>query len=321
MADRSLAEFDAWYRQLKTFSGFPARGTIAGTLTVLDRLKAEWDLSVEAHTASGGSQVVGVSGSSIAKILARFGETRAFLSEGGRTNRGLRGDIIGLLEALRAMRLETLSTDDRIAAIERMQEFLVDEIRAWHGKQRIEVEFDDQHTTRDFVSRILDKAKGRGQSGPIAQYLVGAKLQLRFPDLDIDNDSYSTADAQLGRAGDFLVGDTAFHVTVSPSDKVYERCRKNLDAGMSAYLLVPSNHENGTSNMANSIAEGRISVESIESFVGGNVDELARFSRPQVAAQLKALIDTYNKRVEAVEVDKSMLIVLPHNLMPRARKK
>jgi hypothetical protein len=43
-----------------------------------------------------------------------------------------------------------------------------------------------------------------GKDGPVAQYLVGAKLALRFPTEKIGNESYSTADVQLNRPGDFL---------------------------------------------------------------------------------------------------------------------
>jgi len=148
----------------------------------------------------------------------------------------------------------------------------------------------------------------------VAQYLVGAKLALRFPDLDVPNESYSTADQQLGRAGDFVIGDTAFHVTMTPMDKVYERCRKNVEQGLRAYLLVPDDHVLSARSRAKEEAPGGVAVESIESFVGQNVEEMATFSQAELKARLYDLLVVYNQRVQAIEVDKSLMIDIPPNL-------
>jgi hypothetical protein len=67
---------------------------MAGALVVLEQLKENYDLNIDAHTAPGGSQVRGVSGAAVKRILETHDETRPFSSEGGRTNRGLRGDMV-----------------------------------------------------------------------------------------------------------------------------------------------------------------------------------------------------------------------------------
>lgn len=321
MSNKYVDAFSVWYGSLKLYAGkFPAKGTISGALVVLERLKTDWNLSIEAHTASGGSQIAGASGSAVRKILADNGELRPFVSEGGRTNRGLRGDISRLLKTLDSICLAELPSEERTNVLGGMQRFLVDQVGHWHNQQRIELVYDDSKTTRDLVHQILVKAREKGQFGPVAQYLVGAKLQLRYPTIRVDNDSFSTADTQLGRSGDYVLGDTAFHVTVSPMDKVYERCERNLLDGMHAYLLVPQEILHAARINADSIAPQQISVESIESFVGGNVDELASFSRSELVHRIRDLILKYNERVDAVEIDKSMLIELPHNLSTRVRR-
>jgi uncharacterized Fe-S cluster-containing radical SAM superfamily protein len=55
-------------------------------------------------------------------------------------------------------------------------------------------------------------------------------------------------------------------------------------------------------------------VQSIEGFIGQNLNEIAAFSRDAFKKQFKALLDLYNKRVAAVEADKSLLIEIPENL-------
>ena len=87
--------FIKWYEALPTYpaSGGPARGTISAALVVLDRLMNDYDLHLSSHRAGGQSQIRGASKSAAARILAGFGESRPFLKEGGRTNRGGPVDI------------------------------------------------------------------------------------------------------------------------------------------------------------------------------------------------------------------------------------
>ncbi|WP_134217370.1 DUF4928 family protein [Pelotomaculum sp. FP] len=85
--------------------------------------------------------------------------------------------------------------------------------------------------------------------------------------------------SQLGRPGDFLVGDTAFHVTVAPMPAVYEKCKRNIEDGFRVYLLVPDRSLIGAKQNAETVAPGKITVESIEPFVGQNIEELSVFSK------------------------------------------
>ena len=307
--------FQQWYDSLKRYGGtFPAKGTIAGALVVLDRLQDDFDLSIDAHTAKGGSQIAGASGTAVKSILGRFGETRPFLNEGGRTNRGLRGDIKRLLDAIATARLEALPKATRDEALSSLQELLVVKIREYHELKRLEISFDSSKTTWQFVSDLLDVARETGKEGPVAQYLVGAKLQLRFPQVQVGNESFSTADIQLGRFGDFHIGNTVFHVTVSPTPAIYEKCKRNLKEGLRVYLLIRDKDFVGTRQNAENTAPGEIAVESIEAFVSQNVDELAVFSNEHRRQEIKELLNTYNRRVDAIEMNKSMMIDVPPNL-------
>ena len=57
-----------------------------------------------------------------------------------------------------------------------------------------------------------------------------------------------------------------------------------------------------------------VSVESIESFVSQNIEELGEFASLKVARQMKQLLDTYNQRVQEVETDLSLMISIPQAL-------
>jgi hypothetical protein len=313
---RAHAAFAEWYRALPGRYGgtIPAKGSLGGALVVLDRLQLNFDLSIDSHTAKGGSQISGAGGAAVRAILERFGETRPFLEEGGRTNRGLRGDIKRLLDAFATAGLEKLSKTKRNEILTELQRFLVDRVCDYHDLQRLEITYDPSRSTWQSICDLLDEARENGKEGPVAQYLVGAKLQLRFPEIAISNESSSTADVQLGRHGDFHVGDTIFHVTVSPMPAVYEKSKRNLKDGFKVYLLVRNKDVVGTKQNAENTAAGQIVVESIETFVGQNLDELAAFSEKQRAKGFRQLLETYNRRVDIAEMNKSLMVEIPPNL-------
>ena len=312
-----IRHLEGWFEGLRKERGsnLPARGKTAAALVVLERLKTDFELPIEAHRTKGGGQIRGVAGRAVTKILAAHGEVRPFLSEGGRTNRGSLDAIESLLFALRDSGIGSLSETERTGLLNEAQRFLVDRgVRGYLNSQRLKVVFEPGKTTEEFFSEIIRQAAESGKAGPVAQYMIGAKLQLRFPELHVDNNSFTTADIQLGRAGDFLVGDTAFHVTIAPMPSVYQKCKDNLSNGLKCYLLVPLERLNAARENAEMTAGGRIAVQALESFLAQNLDELTVFDSERTAQKLKQLLDTYNARVNEVENDKSMLIELPRNL-------
>ncbi len=122
------------------------------------------------------------------------------------------------------------------------------------------------------------------------------------------------SNAVLGRSGDFKVGDTAFHVTISPMTGIFTKCKRNVEEGLRVYLLVPDSWVASVRLSANEVAPGKISVESIESFVSQNIDELSTFSQEKLANEFYQLLRIYNERVDSAEIDKSMIIEIPRNL-------
>lgn len=315
-AREAHAAFQQWYESLRPRYGgtVPAKGTLAGALVVLDRLQNQFDLSIDSHTTKGGSQISSAGQAAVRVILQRFGESRPFLREGGRTNRGLRGDIKLLLDAIAHAELDRLSKAKRNQILRQLQEVVISKIHEYHDLQRLEIIYDPSKSTWQGICDLLDAAGDGGKDGPVAQYLVGAKLQLRFPQLEIGNESLSTADVQLGRFGDFHVGNTVFHVTISPTPALYEKCKRNLRDGLKVYLLVRDKDLIGTKQNAENTAAGQIVVESIEAFVSQNLDELAAFSNEGRTDQFRQLLIIYNRRVDATEMNKSLMIAIPPNL-------
>ena len=287
-------------------------------MVVLESLKSKYVLDINQHRAKKGqSQIKGAGKAGTRKMLAKFGETRDFLKEGGRTNRGLAGEIATLLEALKSAELDSLLAEERNQVLTKVQKFLVSKVGEYFSRERVKFIFNPTHTAWQGVHNILETAREVGKEGPVAQYLVGAKLALRFPAFSIRNDISSAQDELSGSPGDFLVGDTAFHITVAPNSGHFEKCKRNIEMGFSAYLLVPDRILVGTRQNAESLVPGQITTQSIESFVAQNLEELSAFSKGDLVSGFRRLLEKYNERVDQAEPDKSMLIEIPRNLQSR----
>ena len=220
-------------------------------------------------------------------------------------------NLAPLLAALSSSDIEILNSDGRDAAINSMQSFLVDRAKDIFNADVISFEYTPSTSCREIIAKILAVARERQKAGDVAEYLVGAKLSLRFPTYSIRNSAASAADEQTDEQGDFQINDCVFHVTVAPNLGHYEKCKQNIANGLRVFLLVPDDRLTGARQNADQEIGEVISVESIQSFVGQNIEELSEFSRDKVAHNIKLLLEKYNERVSEVETDLSLRIRIP----------
>ena len=292
----------------------PTRGNIAGGLVLIENLRENLNFDIDAHKAAGSDQLRNATRPNVQRILARFGEERVLLQEGGRTNRGLMRNLTPLLEALSCAGMEHLSQEEIDTELGKIQSFLADKARNIFNAEKISFDYRQGVTSREVIGTILSSARGRLRGGEVAEYLVGAKLALRFPSYDIRNSAASAADEQTSDQGDFQINDCVFHVTVSPNRGHYEKCQRNLADGLRVFLLVPDGILAGARQNAHLETDGRVSVESIESFVSQNIEELSDFAGDRVSRNLRLLVEKYNERVAEVETDLSLQIRIPSAL-------
>lgn len=288
-----------------------SRGNIAGGLVLIENLRDNLRFDIDEHKASGSDQLKSASRRNVQRILERFGENRILLKEGGRTNRGLMRNLTPLLEALSETDIRRMSDEDRSAAFDGMQAFLAERARDVFNAEKISFSYSQDIASREIVGKILDAAYERGKAGEVAEYLVGAKLALRFPNYAIRNSAASAADDQTAEQGDFQINDCVFHVSVSPNSGHYDKRARNLSDGFRTFLLVPDRILAGARQNADLQANGRISVEAIESFVSQNIEELSDFAGSRVSENIKLLIHMYNERIAEVETDLSLQIRIP----------
>jgi hypothetical protein len=289
----------------------PTRGNVAGGLVLLEHLRANPVFDIRDHQTKRGTQLKRATPTNLRNILARFDETRVLSKEAGRTNRGLMRNFEPLLDVLSTTPLDRLDIEDRDSAINAMQSFLVDRARDILNADWISFDYSPGASSREIVDRILRAARDRHKAGDVAEYLVGAKLAVRFPNYEIRNSAASAADDQTDEQGDFQINNSVFHVTIAPNLGHYVKCRQNLAGGYRAFLLVPDDRLSGARQNAEQEIGENISVESIQSFVSQNIEELSEFSGDKVALWIRSLLEKYNERVSQVETDLSLLIRIP----------
>ena len=311
---------DQWYESKRSKRGKVNTNVMCVGLILADHMAEGVPILETTYRAE--SQVKNIGASRIRQILARHGETRRFRSEAGRTSRG----SLPLANALAPIISDTadaagygkLSDDDQARVRNALQAWFVDKVRTdYFAAQRLSAAIDPALPVRANIAELLEAARTQGgnNAGAVAQHLVGAKLSLRFPSEAVSNHGYTTADVQTNRPGDFLIGDTAIHVTMSPAEALFNKCKQNLADGYRPMVLVPENRLVAGRQIAETTGlDSRVSVQAIEDYVGNNLEEIGGLRATGVRAELRKLLETYNGRVDAVESDPSLLITIPGNL-------
>jgi hypothetical protein len=167
--------------------------------------------------------------------------------------------------------------------------------------------------TWKFIRELIKAAQDRGQEAGMTKHLIGAMLHLAFPGATVD-DPPSQVAGQTAPLGDYLLGDTVFHVILAPVMPVYDHCRENLDQGFQVFLLVTDKYFCGTRQNAEIILPGKIMVASIESFICQSLERLAGFVQRQKGEAIRQLLETYNDRVKTLDAGQTPLIQVPPNL-------
>ena len=154
------------------------------------------------------------------------------------------------------------------------------------------------------IREVLAQADDKGKSGEVAQYLVGAKLELRFGcELPLhganlgDRRSHSDTNA---RGGDFEFEDAVIEVAIGlPDEKhIQQVIAAAEDGDKEVYLLTRADRvATWLSELKEADADmRRVIVRSVEAFVGQNMSEMGKFSAKGRTENLTALFERYNDR-------------------------
>ena len=269
-------------------------------------------LDPERLVTQGGGQVLGLGKGAVQAVLKRHGISRVLAKEGGRTSRGSLGNMreyVGFLNRL---------SKGHPVDLEAVENFWVGRVQQFFSGQPFKIRLDASRSLRTVVREVIAQAEQRQRdtpgmyyAGAVLQHLVGAKLDCALGRGHLKHNSFSTADAPSGRAGDFFLGDVAIHVTTSPGEAVIERCRENLNDGYRPILVTLQAGLGVAEGLANNVGLAeRIDIFEIEQFVALNLYELAKFAAEGRKTAITDLVNRYNEIIDEVETDPSLKIKL-----------
>jgi hypothetical protein len=205
---------------------------------------------------------------------------------------------------------------DGLLDFQLIEAFWVSQVERFFAAKPFKLRVDSSQGLKMVIRNVLGQAAERQQKsggmryvGAVMQHLVGAKLDCAIGIGQIVHHSFSTSDQQTSRAGDFLLGDTAIHVTTSPGDALISRCKDNLDGGLHPIIVTSQDGIVAAELFANDAGLiGRIDTFEIEQFLALNIYELGRFVASGHRTAVDDVISRYNEIVGAVETDPSLRI-------------
>lgn len=299
---------------LRTFTAekkFRGKGALCVALVITQHAKS-MGLPLDPATlvTEGGGQVLGLGKGAVQSVLNRHGIARVLAAEGGRTSRGSLGNMREYVAFLNDLG-EKGSID--LEAIER---FWIERVHEFFAGKPFRIKLDASRSLRTVVRDVLAQAEERQKktpgmyyAGAVMQHLVGAKLDCALGEGKFDHNSFSTADAPGGRAGDFLLEDVAIHVTTSPGEAVIEKCQDNLNDGLRPVLVTLQKGLSVAEGLAeNAGVTDRIDLFEIEQFIALNLYEIGGFAAAGRKVAVNDLVRRYNAVVEEFETDPSLMI-------------
>jgi len=267
-------------------------------------------LEPDSLITEGSGQVLGLGKGAVQKVLNDHGITQVLAEEGGRTSRG----SIGLMRDYVAFlnRIHSDGLDDMPA----IEEWWIDCVRKHFMTKPFKLRFDSGKSLQAIIQDLLSQAKKRQQEasgtmyqGAMLQHLVGAKLELALPSIEIVHNGASVADAVSDRSGDFVIDDSIIHITTSPGEAVIRKCLRNLEAGNKPIIITISENVAVAKGLASNMdLLGRIDILDAEQFLAVNLHELSLFRTSSRKTTLERLVEVYNRIIDEHETDPSLRI-------------
>ena len=278
----------------------PAR--LQAAMALLERLREHPSLKLADHRAQGSSGVK--SHETFGNLVHKRLDLQAINKNHGRRSCNLNEWGQALLDQIEAAGFTKASVDERTRIISEAQELLAKPLRDIIEQEPLVARIRSR-SAESIIHDLLLQAEEKGKSGDVAQYLVGAKLRLRFNrDIPVhqanksDRKSHFDKEAKLG---DYEFENTVIEVAVGgPDSKHLEQIAEILDkADAEVWLLTRSDRVASWQTEIKINADmdfRRIVVTSVESFVGQNITELAGFSSKGKSDRLSELFDIYNSK-------------------------
>lgn len=290
---------------------FKTKGPLCVALVVTQHAKQRGlPLDADMLLTDKGGQVLGLGKGAVQAVLAKHGITRVLAEEGGRTSRGSIGNMRTYVDFLNSYPKE------KVLDLNAVETFWIAKVKEYFAAKPFKIRLDVSKSLRALVKDVLSQAVERSKATPgthyagaVLQHLIGAKLDCALGAGRFAHNSFSTSDVQLGRAGDFLIGGVAVHITTSPGEALIRKCKANIDAGLQPIIVTVAKGLNPAEYLAENAGLGdRIDIFEAEQFIALNIYELGKFESERKRIAVSDIVTRYNEIIDEFETDPSLKI-------------
>ena len=268
--------------------------------------------SVENFFTPQKNHVAVLEKSAVQTILADHDISRVLAEEGGRTSRG----SILKMRAYAAFLNEL--AQEKLLDFSAIEKWWIGRIKEFFSSKPFSLKVDASRSIRSIVSDLIEAAFARQRecpgvmvAGAVMQHLVGAKIATVLPDVKIKHEGFFVADAPAGRKGDFLIGDTAIHVTTAPTEALIRKCCDNLAQNLRPLVITTQSGVGGAIALAkNADVADRFDILEIEQFVTANIYKWSAFQQTKRSVTVRQLVEAYNRTIDQCETDPSLKIAM-----------
>ncbi len=306
-----MSELESRLEQFASKHKIRGKGPLSLVL-VLSRKASEQTppFSAENFLTKQGGQVAGLGRGAVQAILADHNIDRVLAEEGGRTSRGSIQKMRAYLDFLNDL------AQKKLLDFPAIEKWWIGRVNDFFISKPFNLKVDPSKSIRSIVADLIEAAFARQRecpgvmvAGAVMQHLVGAKIETALPDAKIEHEGFAVADAPSGRKGDFLIGDTAIHVTTAPTEALIRKCCDNLAQSVRPLIITTQSGVGGAIALAkNADVAERIDIIEIEQFIATNVYEWTAFQQTKRAVSFRQMVEAYNRIIDQCETDPSLKI-------------
>ncbi len=288
--------FQGWMDQYMATGTRDVPARLLALLGLLERLRETPKLVLKQHLAKSGMQLLDHN-RYVETAISRF-KVSSPVQEMGRRSSNLHAWAEALFDWLRSAGFHEDQLAANVELLTHMQTQASARLAQIGESAPLIVRY-DKGTAVAVIADLLDQAQSKRRAKDVAEYLVGAKLQLRFGERCVTPKNVNTPSGT--NLADFRVGNTAIEVTIAERpDRAHMDQLATIisDTRLEVWFLTRQSARalwQAEIDKKFGVRAGRIAVVDIESFVGQNITEMGRFQEQGVREQLSRLFRQYSR--------------------------
>lgn len=156
------------------------------------------------------------------------------------------------------------------------------------------LKYDPKSNLVSQISGMLAIARDNGKEGAVGNALVGAKLDMRYEDVEIVSERYECRDDCFGT---YQIGDSVLFVLTGLEEKALEMLIESLDSNKRVFIYAPARLLPIYRELFEGHKSMRVSIGSIEAFVATTIEELSEYRSDLMGETLARLVAECESRI------------------------